>query len=805
MRPIAVTFWSSLSEPHGRRAKYYPHSIARVLRVAARRPHDGRGWAPATFGVVPDGHPLKDPCTNCPGEHRYKLACESLDAITLDAEHEDKELESDPERLGCPEKLAGALEGFAGIVHTTHNSRPHAPRSRATVWTSRAVTPAEHAPLLAWLTARVERHGLRLDPAPKDVSRLWYFAAHDKSGAPGFFRVLEGAALDVDAVLAELEREKQKRPSDPKPEEPKPQTEDEQLRAYLLAALDKGAGEVGRASKGERNNTLNYQAHRLAGWLWLNVYTEQQLRSALESAAHRAGLDADEIRKTLDSAIGSAPRRERPKLNAKKTTSKKNDDAQPQRRRATDYGNAERLVDQHAGRLLFVPGAGWHAWDGRRYERDTTGLAQRCAKQTVRDIYREVAETDSDSARAALREWARKSEARDRLAAMVGLAQTEERMVVRPEELDRDPMDFNVANGTIKLATLELGPHRREDRITKLSPIAYDPKATAPTWERFLARVVPDAEVRAFLQRFAGYSLTASTVEHCLLFLYGGGQNGKGVFLNAIRQVLGEYATKAPRGLLTTARGERHPTEMMGLRGARFAWCSETNKGDSFDEAKLKDLVSEDPITARLMRQDDVTFLPTHKIVIAGNHKPRVHGEDDGVWRRIRLVPFDVTIPEAEKDKHLAAKLAAELPGILRWCVEGCLAWQAEGLGHPKAVADATRSYRESEDLVGRFIEDVCARGAHATARAGDLYRRFGAWCEGEGERTPSQKAFGNELTRRGFEQSREKDGDRARLWVGLSIRIGPDKSGFSASRDNQARRSENTRSDPDQEWGRAS
>lgn len=441
-------------------------------------------------------------------------------------------------------------------------------------------------------------------------------------------------------------------------------------------------------------------------------------------------------------------------------------------RKFTDSGNAERLVDQHGADLRFVPGFGWHVWDGRRWQRDETGEVHRRGKQTIRAMYGEAERADDSALRKAIGDWARKSEARDRRSSMVALAQTEAQIVARAEELDADAWAFNIANGTLDLRTGTLRPHRRADLITKVSSVTYDPTARCPTWEAFLARSLPDAEVRTFLQRFAGYSLTASAREHCLAFLHGPGGNGKGVFLLTLRSVLGDYAAKAPRGLLTATRGgDKHPTELMTLRGARLVWCSEVNETDVWDEAKVKDLASEDPITAHFMRCDDVTFMPTHKLWIAGNHRPRVRGSDDGIWRRLRLVPFDVTITEAEKDPELTTKLLEELPGILAWAARGCLDWQKHGLGTPAAVKVATTAYRDSENTIGRFVADACRVGTEEAVRTSDLYKAFVAWCEDEGEgKAVSQKRFGGELSRGGFTPGREKDGRRERVWKGLRL-----------------------------------
>lgn len=445
----------------------------------------------------------------------------------------------------------------------------------------------------------------------------------------------------------------------------------------------------------------------------------------------------------------------------------------PGARHCTDSGNSERLIDQHGTDLRFVAGLGWHVWDGRRWAPDTTGEVHRRAKQTVRSIYQEAARCEDEDRRKELASHARKSESREKRAACVALAQHELEVVARSEDLDADPMTLNVANGTIDLATGTLRPHRREDLCTKIADVPYDPDASAPTWDAFLERVQPDPEVRSYLARLAGYTLTGSTREESLAFCFGTGANGKSVFLLALRSALGDYAVKAPRGLLMSERpgAEKHSTEIMTLRGARLAWCSEVNERDAWDEAKTKDLASADPITARLMRQDNVTFDPTHKLWINGNHRPRVRGDDEGIWRRLKLVPWPVTIPEGERDKTLAAKLEAERSGILGWAVRGCLGWLEVGLSAPSAVRQATDRYRADEDQIGRFLADRCQVGPREEAFATELYKSFVLWSEAEGEgRPPSQQRFGRTLTARGFKSAREQNRNRRAIWMGVSV-----------------------------------
>ncbi|MGH7297568.1 MAG: DNA primase family protein, partial [Polyangiaceae bacterium] len=254
----------------------------------------------------------------------------------------------------------------------------------------------------------------------------------------------------------------------------------------------------------------------------------------------------------------------------------------------------------------------------------------------------------------------------------------------------------------------------------------------------------------AYLQRLVGYALTGSVREHVLIFFYGGGANGKSTFLSTVHALLGDYATPAPRGLLFRSRGERHPTERATLFGRRFVTCSEIEEGQIFDEALTKDLTGGDPLECRRMREDFWSYQPTHKLFLAGNHKPMVRGNDEGIWRRMRLVPWLVTIPEAERDRELPAKLAAELAGILRWAVEGCLAWQRIGLAAPLAVRSATDGYRQENDTLGEFFRLHVVFEAAATIVRRELREAYEAWCTENGHPPFAARRFSARLREHG-------------------------------------------------------
>lgn len=434
----------------------------------------------------------------------------------------------------------------------------------------------------------------------------------------------------------------------------------------------------------------------------------------------------------------------------------------------TDLGNAKRLVALHGDNLRYCHPVGrWYVWDGRRWSEDATAAVERLAKETVQAMYAEAARIDDDEARKALVKHALRSEGKDRLAAMIWLARSEPGIPVLPEELDRDPYLLNVANGTLDLRTGELRPHRREDLITRLIDVEYDPEAQCPLWLAFLNRITDgNQELISYLQRAVGYCLTGDVSEQVLFIAYGTGANGKTVFLRTLLNLLGPYGKPTDPELLLARYGEAHPTGIADLMGARLAVVLETEEGRRLNETLTKWLTGGDRLKARKMRQDFFEFEPTHKIWIATNHKPTIRGTDYAIWRRIRLIPFNVTIPEDERDPHLVDKLRAELPGILAWAVRGCLAWQREGLGLPEDVKKATQAYREEMDLLADFLAECCATGPDKKVPAKQLYEAYRNWCEKNGEQPVSQKAFGMRLTERGF--LREKKG--IYWWYGIGL-----------------------------------
>ena len=440
----------------------------------------------------------------------------------------------------------------------------------------------------------------------------------------------------------------------------------------------------------------------------------------------------------------------------------------------TDLGNAKRLVARHGGDLLFC-----HAWDkwvintGRRWVVDDTAEILRRAKDMVGSIYAEAADAPDPTARKAIADHAKRSESEARITGAIALTESELGIPVRPDELDRNLWALNVNNGTIDLRTGKLLPHDPADLITKLAPVDFDPDAKCPTFEAFLTRIMGDKPTLVnYMQRLIGYTLTGITTEEIMLILWGGGDNGKTTLIEMLRDLLGDYAAGTPPETFVGRRDGTIPNDIARLKGKRFVATAEAEEGKPLSESLIKRLTGRDTISARFMRGEWFDFRPEFKPWLATNHKPTVRGQDRAIWDRLKLIPFTVTIPEAEQDKNLANRLRKELPGILAWAVRGCLQWQEDGLGAPDEVIEATGSYRAEQDTLGAFIDDECTLAENAKATAKSLYAAYRQWCKLHGEEPMTRTAFGLQLGERGLTASR---GRSARWWKGIGLAAQPE------------------------------
>ncbi len=435
----------------------------------------------------------------------------------------------------------------------------------------------------------------------------------------------------------------------------------------------------------------------------------------------------------------------------------------------TDWGNALRLVDRHGHNIRHCRDWGtWLVWSGRHWEKDREDRITMLAKETVRSMYAEAAQIDNTRQRTALLDHIRRSEGTRVLTAMVSLARSEPGIPVLPEHLDTNPWLLTCSNGTLDLQRGPLLPHRREDLISKVAPVAYDPDAQAPTFDKFQERIFDGKQdLIRYVQRVVGLALTGLTWEQVLWLLYGPGANGKTTWVRVMIAMLGDHAKVTAPELLLASKRDAHPTALADLHGVRFSATVEVEEGKRLAEILVKQLTGGDRIKARYMHQNFFEFDSTAKIFLVANHKPTIRGTDLAIWRRIRLIPFEVTIPEEEQDRTLLDKLKAELPGILAWAVRGCLEWQMKGLGTPSEVTSATQQYRADMDVLGNFIDDRCFIATDAKAQATVLYGAYKTWCEENGEVSRSQKDFGMRLLERKFDRKR---GNKGVWWHGIGV-----------------------------------
>jgi putative DNA primase/helicase len=438
----------------------------------------------------------------------------------------------------------------------------------------------------------------------------------------------------------------------------------------------------------------------------------------------------------------------------------------------TDVGNAAIFRTLYGDDIRYCYAyRKWFVWDGKRFVIDDTGEIQRKAKMTTNRLWRGVDKFSDPDRRDSWKKHAKRTESAYRIKSMIELAQSEQGTAVTPHKLDIEPWLLNVENGTLDLKTGLLRAHSRKDLITKIAPVPYDKEAVCPTWDKFLDEIMPgDPDLIRFLQKAVGYSLTGDTGEQVLFILFGTGANGKSTFINTILHLLGDYGLQTPtETLLAKKHGTGIPNDLARLKGARFVAAVEAEQGRPLAEALVKQLTGGDPVAARFLYGEYFQFYPTFKLFLSVNHRPVIKGSDHGIWRRIRLIPFNVTFRLGKRDPDLSTKLKAELPGILRWAVEGCLLWQKEGLEPPHAVEAATEDYRSDMDVVGDFIRDCCEEVSDAKTPFKDLFAKYTTWSLANGDVFPDQKEFAQALSERGFAPGKNKALGRFRWGIRIT------------------------------------
>ncbi|GAB6841730.1 putative DNA primase/helicase [Methylorubrum rhodinum] len=548
--------------------------------------------------------------------------------------------------------------------------------------------------------------------------------------------------------------------------------------AYAAAAVTGELGRLRQARPGHRNAALNtaaYKIGRLGGGGGLDVGAA---RAQLIEAGRAIGLAPDEVARTVESGLGAGlvqPRRI-PRAEADGGGQSMSDTAPSAADPLaaalaalgeTDADNADRFARRHRDAVAYVPGRGVLAYDAGVWRPGGDTLALRLAEETARAIAAEAAHLNGSGDKTRREAWVRHSLSKPALERMVGLAKG--RLEVPGEAFDAQPWLLCVANGTLDLRTGQLRPHDPADRLTRRAAVAHDPKATCPLFRQFLHDSLGgDREAIAFVQRAVGMSLTGDVSGQVLFYLKGCGRSGKSTLANLLRELLGGYACHTGVETFTVKRHEPIPADLARLDGMRLVTAGEINHIQQFDEARVKGMTGGDPITARHLYGQPFEYRPQFTLWLYANEFPKVRATDEAFWRRIRVIPFDVAVPEGRIDRELPAKLRAEGPGILNWALAGCRAWQREGLEPPRAVREATAQWRHGADHVRRWLRERTGTAAGARTPAAALHADFRTWCEEAGEKVLGMAGLKARLLELGHRSEKTRQGN---FWVGLRLR----------------------------------
>jgi putative DNA primase/helicase len=442
----------------------------------------------------------------------------------------------------------------------------------------------------------------------------------------------------------------------------------------------------------------------------------------------------------------------------------------------TDVGNAQRLINRHGAKLRYIHDLRrWLVWDGRRWATARLGEPDALAKETARSILLEAAAADGVAQQGSLSRWGIQSQSAPRVRAMLELARSEPGIPLLPEALDTQPSLLNVGNGVLDLETGQLSAHDPRWLITKQTPVAFDPDAESPRWESWLEQMLGgDTELKRYIQQLAGLCLSGHTTEAIFIF-FGSGANGKSTFIETLMDLLGDYAVATRPETLMRGRSDRGGADpaVVALRGARLVTATEPQEGSRLNEGLVKAMVGGDTVSARPLFGDPVTFRPTFKLVIGTNHRPLIDGTDDGIWRRVKIVPWSATIDEGRREEDFRARwLVPELPGILSWAVRGYADWRANGsrLAEPALVTSLVRAYRGETDTVEAFISARCDEVAGSRLAAGELYDAYVAWAQEQAVDVLSNQRFSRAMQQRGAVKAGRLPSGRI-AWDGLTLR----------------------------------
>ncbi|HEX3038169.1 MAG TPA: phage/plasmid primase, P4 family [Oscillospiraceae bacterium] len=442
-----------------------------------------------------------------------------------------------------------------------------------------------------------------------------------------------------------------------------------------------------------------------------------------------------------------------------------------------DTGNAERFSDTFGERVRYsYINKSWIYFDGRKWCFDVTGAIYCMADEvisTMKDdmdyFIQNAPESWGDSEQVEKSFMKHLKQSRSNRSKESMIKELQHHVSITPDQMDIHKSLLCTPNGIINLRTGELIQHDREKYITKITNTEYTDKIDHPLWDKFLDDIFNgDKDLIRYIQKAVGYSLTGSTQEQCAFFCYGEGNNGKSTFIDVITNMLGDYVSniQAKSLIVKSNSGSSSSEDIARLKGARFVTSSESNEGARLDESLIKQLTGGDKVTASRKYEHEFEFYPEFKLWMSTNHKPIIRGTDKGIWRRVRLIPFTVCIPPEKVDKNLKYKLEQELPGIMKWAVDGCLMWQREGLKIPVAIQQATAEYQSEMDTVGAFINDCCTVGEGYSEKAQSLFKAYLEWAKENNEYEKTSTAFGREIAKR-FEKQHTKQGT---MYSGIAL-----------------------------------
>jgi len=517
--------------------------------------------------------------------------------------------------------------------------------------------------------------------------------------------------------------------------------------------------------EGQRNDALA----RLAGHYFGKKLSLEETKAILLdwNRRNKPPLDDEEVIRTVESIYKTDLKNKESKEEAIKPETVITVDGF----RSTDFWNSENFVKKYKGKLLHCEQWGsWLSYKDGKWTKDNINETQGLAKKIILSYYQQASQMEEeDKERKRLARHTLKSETQRAVSSMIELSKSD--LAIAPEAFNKEPYIVNLKNGTLNLKTMEFWEHRPEDLLTKQMNVNYNPQAICPKWLNFLDKIFDhNQELIEYAQKAVGYSLTGDTGEDCLFTLYGTGQNGKTTFVKTLEDIWGDYAVDTPTETLLSKEREGISNDIARLAGARLVIAIEAQEGRRLNEALIKKLTGRDTMSARFLHHEFFEFETTFKIFIATNHKPVVRENSLAFWRRMRVLPFIVQIPDEEVIPNYEKILLQEREGIFNWALEGFLKWQDKKLNIPEIVKGATQEYKDEMDVLAEFIEEKCIEGPTPRATTKDLYDTYCKWCEENNEKPMSKQAFSRRLEERGYKAV--KVGTKsARGWLGIGLK----------------------------------